>query len=54
MRRFLAGLLLGIASMYWYTYHKDAFLQSVKQWFAEASADPDAQEKIDKMFSRRR
>jgi len=54
MRRFLAGLLLGVASMYWYTYHKDVFLNSVRQWFAEASADPDAEQKIDRMLSRRR
>ncbi len=54
MRRFLAGLLLGVACMYWYAYHKDAFLVSVKQWFADASADPEAAQKIDKMVSRRR
>jgi len=40
--------------MYWYAYYKDAFMGSVKQWFIEASADPDAAEKIDRMGSRRR
>jgi hypothetical protein len=51
MRRFLAGLLLGVASMYWYTYQKDAFMEEVKQWFADASSDPEAEAKINKMFS---
>jgi hypothetical protein len=54
MRRFLAGLLLGIAGMYWYTYQSEAFLTQVKTWFADASHDPDAPEKVDKMFSRRK
>lgn len=53
MRRFLAGLLLGLASMYWYAYQKDAFIESVKDWFADASADPGAREKLDKMISRK-
>lgn len=53
MRQFVAGLLLGLASMYWYAYQKDAFLQSASDWFAEASADPNAKEKMDKMISRR-
>lgn len=53
MRQFVAGLLLGLASMYWYAYQKDAFLQAASDWFAEASADPDAKEKMDKMISRR-
>ena len=53
MRRFLAGLLLGLASMYWYAYQKDAFIDSVKDWFADASADPGAREKLDKMISRK-
>lgn len=53
MRRFLAGLLLGVASMYWYTYQKDAFLEGVKDWFAAASSDPEAEAKIDKMFSQK-
>lgn len=54
MRRFLAGMLLGIASMYWYAYEKEPFLASVKGWFADASHDDDAPTKIDKVFSRRR
>jgi hypothetical protein len=54
MRQFLIGLLLGLASMYWYAYQKDAFLQSASDWFAEASADPDAKAKMDKMISRQR
>jgi hypothetical protein len=54
MRRFLAGLLLGLASMYWYVYEKDAFVTTVKDWFAEASHDADAPAKVDKLFSRRR
>ena len=49
----LAGLLLGLASMYWYAYQKDAFIDSVKDWFADASADPGAREKLDKMISRK-
>ena len=53
MRRFVAGLLLGLASMYWYAYQKDAFLQAASDWFAEASADPDAKQKMDKMISRK-
>ena len=53
MRQFLAGLLLGLACMYWYAYQKDAFLQSASDWFAEASADPNAKENMDKMISRR-
>ena len=53
MRRFVAGLLLGWASMYWYAYQKEAFLQATSVWFAEASSDPDAKAKIDKMTSRK-
>ncbi len=52
MRRFVMGLLLGWASMYWYAYQKDVFFQSATDWFAHASADPDAKAKIDKMTSR--
>ena len=54
MRRFLTGLLLGWASMYWYAYQKDAFLVAVQGWFAEASHDADAPAKVEKVFSRRR
>ncbi len=54
MRQFVMGLLLGLASMYWYAYQKDAFVQSANDWFAEASADPDAKAKMDKMISRQR
>jgi len=53
MRQFVAGLLLGLAAMYWYAYQKEAFLQATSDWFDEASADPDAKEKMDKMISRR-
>jgi hypothetical protein len=53
MRRFVAGLLLGMASMYWYAYQKDAFLQAASDWFAEASADPNAKENINKMMTRK-
>ena len=53
MRRFFAGLLLGLASMYWYAYQKDAFVESVSDWFAEASADPNAHENMNKMISRK-
>ncbi|MEB2285499.1 MAG: hypothetical protein OZ922_12555 [Myxococcales bacterium] len=52
MRQFVAGLLLGLAAMYWYAYQKDAFIQAAGNWFAEASADPNAKEKMDKMISR--
>jgi hypothetical protein len=54
MRRFVAGLLLGLASMYWYAYQKDAFVEAASDWFAEASSDPDAKAKIDKMTARKR
>jgi len=54
MRRFLTGLLLGIASMYWYAYQKDAFMDQVKVWFAEASHDAGATKKVDALFSRRK
>ena len=54
MRQFLIGLLVGLASMYWYAYQKDAFVQSASDWFAAASADPDAKAKMDKMISRQR
>jgi len=54
MRRFLMGLMLGIAATYWYAYQKDAFMTQMQTWFAEASADPDAPAKTDKMFSRHR
>lgn len=54
MRRFIAGLLLGLASMYWYAYQKDAFMVAVADWFAEASADPNARQNLDNMMSRRR
>lgn len=54
MRRFLAGMLLGIASMYWYAYEKEPFFQAVKGWFADASHDDGAPAKIDRVFSRRR
>ena len=53
MRRFLAGLLLGLALMYWYTYEKDAFFLVLQNWFAYASHDADAPAKVDKFFSRR-
>jgi hypothetical protein len=53
MRRFLAGLLIGIASMYWYAYQKDAFVAEVKEWLAYAAHDPDAREKTEKVFSRK-
>jgi hypothetical protein len=53
MRRFLAGLLLGVASMYWYAYQKEAFIEDVKGWFAKASHDADGPKKVDTMFSRR-
>lgn len=53
MRRFLTGLLIGMAAMYWYAYQKEAFVVQVKGWFAEASHDPGAPEKVDKFFSRR-
>ena len=54
MRRFVAGLLLGLASMYWYAYQKDAFLQAVNDWFVHASADPNAKDNMNKMISRKR
>jgi hypothetical protein len=54
MRRFVAGLLLGLASMYWYAYQKDTFFQAVSDWFAEASKDPNAKDNLDKMISKRR
>jgi hypothetical protein len=53
MRRFIAGLLLGMACMYWYAYQKDAFLESASDWFAAASSDPNGKEKIDKMMTRK-
>ncbi len=53
MRRFVAGLLLGLASMYWYAYQKDAFFQTASDWFAEASSDPKGKAKMDKMISRK-
>jgi len=52
MRRFLAGLLLGLASMYWYAYEKDAFFMEVKNWFAWASHDPGV--KQEKGFTTKR
>ncbi|MBI3769489.1 MAG: hypothetical protein HY271_13500 [Deltaproteobacteria bacterium] len=54
MRRFLTGLLLGLASMYFYAYQKDTFFSEVKEWFASASHDADAPAKVDKFFSPRR
>jgi hypothetical protein len=54
MRRFLAGLLIGAASMYWYAYQSDAFFGHVKGWLAEASYDPDAKTKVDHIFSLKR
>ena len=54
MKRFLAGLLIGVASMYWYAYEKDSFVEDVKGWLAAASHDPGAPQKVDKMFSKRR
>jgi hypothetical protein len=54
MRRFLTGLLLGLASMYWYAYQKEAFVVTVKAWFAEASHDEGAPAKVDNLLSRRR
>lgn len=54
MKNFLTGLLIGLAVMYWYAYQKDAFVVQAKVWFAKASADPDAEEKIENMTSRRR
>lgn len=54
MRRFVAGLLLGLASMYWYAYQKDTFFEAVGDWFAQASADPNAKANMDKMLSQKR
>ena len=54
MRRFVAGLLLGMASMYWYAYQKDATFQAASDWFASASADPNAKENLNKMMTRKR
>jgi hypothetical protein len=53
MRRFVAGLLLGLASMYWYAYQKDAFFQAAADWFAQASADPNGKAKIERMMSKK-
>ena len=53
MRQFIMGLLLGLASMYFYAYQKDAFMQSTADWFASASADPHAKENISKMMNRK-
>ncbi|HEY2386865.1 MAG TPA: hypothetical protein VGK30_07870 [Candidatus Binatia bacterium] len=52
MRRFLTGLMLGWATMYWYAYEKDTTLQSLSGWFAQASHDAGAPKKIDQMFHR--
>jgi hypothetical protein len=53
MRRFLTGLMIGLASMYWYAYQKDAFVDELKGWFANASHDADAPKKVDAMFPKR-
>jgi hypothetical protein len=53
MRRFLAGLLLGLASMYWYAYERDACMDALKGWFAQASHDDGAPAKVDSLISRR-
>ena len=47
-----SGLLLGLASMYWYAYEKDAFFMEVKNWFAWASHDPGV--KQEKVFTTKR
>ena len=52
MRRFLTGLLLGLATMYWYAYEKDAFFIAMRNWFAYASHDSGV--KTDKLFTTRR
>jgi hypothetical protein len=52
MRRFLAGFMLGIACMYWYAYQKDAAVEGLKGWFANASHDDGAPKKVDAMFSK--
>jgi hypothetical protein len=54
MRRFLTGLLLGLASMYWYAYEKDTFFIELRGWFANASHDADAPTKVDKVLGTRR
>ena len=54
MRQFLTGLLLGLGLMYFYAYQKDAFMLQATSWFAAASHDADAEEKIEKMTARRR
>ena len=54
MRRFLTGLLIGMAGMYWYAYQKDAFFSQVRVWLADASHDSGAPEKVDKMLLRKR
>jgi hypothetical protein len=53
MRRFLAGLMLGLASMYWYAYQKEAFLDEVKMWFASASHDDGVPKRVDTMFPKK-
>jgi hypothetical protein len=54
MRRFLAGLLIGMAGMYWYAYQKDSFFDQVRIWLAVASHDSGAPQKVDKMFPGKR
>ena len=52
MRQFLTGLLLGLGVMYFYAYEKDAFVDQVQAWFAQASHDDGADAKIDKLTAR--
>ena len=52
MRCLLTDLLLGLASMYWYAYQKDAFMHEVQNWFVWASHDSGV--KPEKVFTTKR
>jgi hypothetical protein len=51
MRRFVWGLVLGFGLTYGY-YEWDYYTVKAKAWFADASSAPDADEKVDRLFSR--
>lgn len=53
MRQFLYGLFLGLALMYLY-FEKDSLMDEASSWFASASHDAAAEERIKAMEARKR
>ena len=51
MKQFMYGLVLGVGFMWGY-YEWDSIVWQSKRWFAAASSAPEAEKKVDELFSR--